>query len=530
MTNCCKVCRNEAKQKCSGCLNVFYCSRNCQISDWKSGHKNACKPYEVKRNEKLGRYMIAARDLKAGEVLFREFAVVHGPKMISNPMCLGCHKTLAIQPHKADFYRCSRCAWPMCSNQCEMLDPHIDECKLMASKNYKCPTKNNQRQLEAIYFFILPLRFLLMKLNQPKSFDKILSELESHVDERIASRSYESHKLHLVPFIQKLLDPKIFTEQLILTAVAVLDNNCHEVSMPLRRIEMGGLFLISLILCHDCVPNTKHYVNYVEAETDILRYQMTFETTVPVKKGEHLTTTYTDTLKTTLERRRHLKQTKIFDCDCKRCRDSTELLTHGSSWKCEKCNKGLVVSMDPLDSISNWQCECCKSQYSYEEISKKLNRLQIQLSTSIKRNPEALENFIRLFNGEIYGNHLLMIEVKYMLCLMYGNIFGYEYKDLPEKLLHRKLELCHNLISIYSTIDPGQANHLQNVNFELNCAKIIETKLKLNRKIINRNDAMIAIDECLKEIRACYNVLVKETENKAIMDKRLGRIISESFV
>lgn len=110
-------------------------------------------------------------------------------------------------------------------------------------------------------------------------FEKILSELESHVDDRIASGSYDSHKQHLVPFIQKLLDPNVFTEHLILTATAILDNNCFEISMPLRGIEMGGLFLISLILCHDCVPNTKHYVNYIESDSDIQRYQMTFETT-----------------------------------------------------------------------------------------------------------------------------------------------------------------------------------------------------------------------------------------------------------
>lgn len=110
-------------------------------------------------------------------------------------------------------------------------------------------------------------------------FDKILLELESHVDERIASGSYDSHKQILVPFIQNLLDPKIFTERLILTATAILDNNCFEISMPLREIEMGGLFLISLILCHDCVPNTKHYVNYIESDSDIQRYQMIFETT-----------------------------------------------------------------------------------------------------------------------------------------------------------------------------------------------------------------------------------------------------------
>ena len=48
MTNYCKVCKAGAKQKCSGCSSVFYCSRNCQVADWKKGHKNECKPYEVR--------------------------------------------------------------------------------------------------------------------------------------------------------------------------------------------------------------------------------------------------------------------------------------------------------------------------------------------------------------------------------------------------------------------------------------------------------------------------------------------------
>lgn len=85
--------------------------------------------------------------------------------------------------------------------------------------------------------------------------------------------------MHLVPFVQKLLGEEEFSERLILTAAAVLDNNCFEINMQMRGIELGGLFLLSLILCHDCVPNTKHFVNFIESDTDIKRYQMTFQTT-----------------------------------------------------------------------------------------------------------------------------------------------------------------------------------------------------------------------------------------------------------
>lgn len=142
-----------------------------KLRKWESREKNSA--FQVKRSEKLGRYMVASRDLKAGEVLFREFAVVHGPKMLSQPICLGCHKSLSLRTSKATFYRCTSCAWPLCSKSCETLDPHLDECKLMSSKDYKCPIKANcvTMQSDAIYCLIFPLRMLLLKRRQPKMWE-----------------------------------------------------------------------------------------------------------------------------------------------------------------------------------------------------------------------------------------------------------------------------------------------------------------------------------------------------------------------
>lgn len=61
-------------------------------------------------------------------------------------------------------------------------------------------------------------------------------------------------------------------------------------------------------------------------------------------------------------------------------------------------------------------------------------------------------------------------------------------------ILKRKIELCENLISVYNAVDPGRTNNLTNVIFELNCAKVMEAKMKLNRKLISRNDAMVNVD------------------------------------
>jgi hypothetical protein len=49
---------------------------------------------------------------------------------------------------------------------------------------------------------------------------------------------------------------------------------------------------------------------------------------VDIPKGTEVTSTYTHTLAGTMWRRKHLSESKYFDCSCKRCADSTELGTN----------------------------------------------------------------------------------------------------------------------------------------------------------------------------------------------------------
>ena len=53
----CAVCGAEATTRCSGCFSVAYCRTECQKADW-AAHKPSCKkPYAVKENEKVGRWV-----------------------------------------------------------------------------------------------------------------------------------------------------------------------------------------------------------------------------------------------------------------------------------------------------------------------------------------------------------------------------------------------------------------------------------------------------------------------------------------
>nr|CAD7605272.1 unnamed protein product [Timema genevievae] len=73
--------------------------------------------WRVSQLRHRGGYLVAARDIKAGEVVIRETPLVVGPRGDSLPMCLACYRPLPLQGSRQ---RCSKCRIvPLCSTQCE---------------------------------------------------------------------------------------------------------------------------------------------------------------------------------------------------------------------------------------------------------------------------------------------------------------------------------------------------------------------------------------------------------------------------
>lgn len=68
--------------------------------------------------------------------------------------------------------------------------------------------------------------------------------------------------------------------------------------------------------------------------------------------------------------------------------------------------------------------------FVHQEITSKLTRLQSQLNSFIRKSPEQLEKFLLENSKHIHSDHLMMVEVKYIICLMYGNVVGFQFKGL----------------------------------------------------------------------------------------------------
>lgn len=89
LTGKCQVCDKDSKSRCSGCVQVFYCSADHQRKDWKT-HKPKCSPMKIAHNDKVGRHYVATRNIKPGEILIRESPLVIGPSTTTPPVCVGC--------------------------------------------------------------------------------------------------------------------------------------------------------------------------------------------------------------------------------------------------------------------------------------------------------------------------------------------------------------------------------------------------------------------------------------------------------
>ncbi|XP_076386868.1 uncharacterized protein LOC100876879 isoform X3 [Megachile rotundata] len=161
----CAVCGGESVFKCSACGNVYYCSKKHQKEDWKR-HVQFCRAFKLAESSTLGRYYIAARNIKAGEIVLKDDRpLVAGPMHNSVPVCLGCYMVL----HENTAVPCTKCGWPLCQNCKE----HGTECDFTSSRRSDKVNGHEVPLTDPPYVAVYELASLLehnCKANCSKSF------------------------------------------------------------------------------------------------------------------------------------------------------------------------------------------------------------------------------------------------------------------------------------------------------------------------------------------------------------------------
>lgn len=217
-------------------INLCEKSYICDESNKQVYAQNDCVPYEVAESPTLGRHLVATKDIPAGTVIMRKKPLVLGPKLISYPLCLGCHKKL--DTFRDDPYHCRRCGWLLCGRTCENTDFHVEECAVFAKSGFK-PDVLFDDVKQTAYCCVTPLRCLLLREKDKDQYDQLMS-YQSHLEENFKTQFYQILRRHIVPIFMQELQMDIEEEE-ILKICSILDTNCFDVRDSAGQINIRGM-------------------------------------------------------------------------------------------------------------------------------------------------------------------------------------------------------------------------------------------------------------------------------------------------
>nr|CAD7434803.1 unnamed protein product [Timema monikensis] len=188
--------------------------------------------------------------------------------------------------------------------------------------------------------------------------------------------------------------------------------------------------------------------------------RLTLRTTVPVRCGQELYTSYTHSLEPTLVRRENLSRGKYFDCSCTRCKDPTELGTHLGTLKCNKCDPGLILSTNPLDPEAQWKCSHCEFSTGGGAVRRVLSVIQAEMDAVEwmpldEQSVEARERLWRKYRSVLHPRHAFITCIRLSLSQLYGRVPGYRLDEMPDILHERKIEICKDLMAVADVLEPG---------------------------------------------------------------------------
>ena len=180
----CAVCNNSAKQKCSACKEVYYCSREHQKLHWKA-HAKKCRAFKLAEDTKVGRHYVTTRKIEVGELVLQENTpLVAGPHQGTPPVCLNCYVVLDATSAKP----CDKCGWPLCQNCIK----HGDECEFTMKYRKSKVSITEYGFPHPTYEAVGVIRVLALKYTNPEAYRKLLKLKDHCVEAAKQSKAFDA--------------------------------------------------------------------------------------------------------------------------------------------------------------------------------------------------------------------------------------------------------------------------------------------------------------------------------------------------
>merc|ERR1711892_151408 len=462
----CFMCGRVAEHVCPCCNSVWFCCSTHGRLHYRED-VGSCFPWTVEQREGVGRLMVTTRKVLAGETLFLEEPIVHGPNQVGSPICLTCYSSITLE------YKCAVCGYPMCDKECAQDRAHSEECVVLA-RGDKPVFENGETEA---YHCILPLRMVLLARSDPDRFN-LADHLMDHEEERRGGEDWVTTERTVV---HNLLDKckgktiEKITETEMRRAIGVLEVNCYEVHSFINRnaahnCGFRASFPAASLLSHGCVANSRHIWGISPPYTN------TCIATVDIDIGQEVITSYLHPTTCTLRRRSKLKAGWYFECSCERCCSLTELNTNHNTLVCPLCKKTSLLPEDPKQFEGVWKCPC---GYAVPELEIKaiLNKMFAEIHKLIKTDRYNTELWLALLDSAlsvVHPQHEVVIEIAKFLVPVLCRAPNRRTSGFPIELVRRKLELAGWYLNVTNVVDPGYSKQRVKVLYE-----VVETKLFL---------------------------------------------------
>lgn len=426
-------------------------------------HAGCGGPWRLGRSALAGRGLVAARDIGAGELVLRDPPLVLAPRAASAPLCLRCHRR--ADPDR--LRQCARCHMPVC---CDAPgdggeDHHAGECALLSEWGARPPPESWPRPVVRA---CAAVRCLAL----PAPAQRLLSALQAHQHPRYR---------HEMELLRRLCGGRIPRDRLRAAgrAARVLDTNAFETPLDgSRRPEalagrLRGLYPLAAMMNHQCSPNTTHGYDAGHA--------MVVRAAVDIPEGQELTNSYAPLLWGTPARRAHLLDTKGFLCRCDRCQDPQEFGSLLSALRCGRSGcPGAIVSVEPLESSSPWQCLSCGQQLSAAKVGAVQAALGAMLAKVDTGRPHAVAAYLRSprVRSALHPSNQVAVELKSCLVWLYGHTDGHSWQELSDEDLHLKEALCRELLQLLQLTRVGRCRLRGLFLYELHCT--LSEKMRRN--------------------------------------------------
>ncbi|KAJ9086421.1 SET and MYND domain-containing protein 3 [Entomophthora muscae] len=320
--------------------------------------------FQIKSNPNKGRFAVASKILKPGQLILKETPVVFVADAVEyNKRCFSCFRCSTEKSEQgkiSDFgpqitvfseclslSRCSKCklAW-YCSKDCQLRDwavYHKKECVSYAKHKESVPTSIR----------LMTKILILSQGAYPSFMSDMISNRQQFSLQEVKKFGEMSLLLHN------------FIDHSQLTAIQLIDLwcklQCNGFSICDDELSKVGVGLYEKAACfnHSCRPNAYAYFNGHNLELRALD---------TIDAEQEITITYIETFEPQTVRKKNLKEQYFFDCLCdKCCQDESKPTTRSDYLPCPVCMQALFINEFNFHAKDNGSCTC-SLEHTFHEL------------------------------------------------------------------------------------------------------------------------------------------------------------------